>query len=205
MNHWKEALQTLCDLYFQSGRSIDWIVVGSASSVLQGAVMQPNDLDIYTRHQTGVEQFASLLEPFQLRERCDLPHHDANWLSSKEDPYYTQTFASGFTWIKGRWKLNSFPVEVVHISDPAGIPDSDQGEGIWEGGKYIWDQARYAAFHGYRIPLVPLEIQLESNLRRKRQDRVEAILDALRTRGFDAALLQKAVSKANYDTIRGVI
>ncbi|WP_240417044.1 hypothetical protein [Paenibacillus periandrae] len=205
MKDWEEALTTFCKLYFNSGMQIDWILVGSVGSVIQGADMNPNDIDIYTKDWVGVEQLAGLLEPFQLDEKSDLPYHDANWLSSKEEPYHTQTFSTGFTWTKGRWRVNSFLLEVVHISESAGIPDSEDGEGIWEGGKYIWNKARYVDFDHIRIPLIPLEIQLESNLRRKRQDRIDAIMHALKAGGLDEELLNKALSTSHYHLVKQLL
>ncbi|KHL96881.1 hypothetical protein QW71_04445 [Paenibacillus sp. IHB B 3415] len=85
-------------------------------------------------------------------------------------------------------------MEVVHISDSAGIPDSEDGAGIWEGGQAIWNYARRLPFEGYTVPVVPLEIQLESNIRRNRTERVEAILRVFKDRGYNETLLQKALS-----------
>ncbi|OXM85591.1 hypothetical protein [Paenibacillus rigui] len=205
MSHWKEALSTFCNLYFNSGKQIDWILVGSAGSALQGAGMSPNDIDIYTKKLEGVGEISELLKSFQLEEKSPFPYHDSNWLSSKEEPYFTQSFPSGFTWTKGRWKMHSFPLEVVHISDSAGIPDSEDGEGIWEGGKYIWDKKQYVDFQSFDIPLVPLEIQLESNLRRQRQDRIQEIINVLKARGYNEKLLRTAVSSSNHEYLKGLL
>lgn len=199
MGNWEEALNTYCEIYYQSGKKFDWIVVGSVGSVLQGAVMEPNDIDIYTKDVQGIEAISNLLSHFQLERKSELSQNDSNWLSSIEEPYFTQTFDSGFTWTKGRWKINSFYLEAVCISNSAGIPDSELGGGIWEGGKFIWELARYVNFIEHTVPVVPLEIQLESNLRRKRQDRRDTIVTALNTFGHDQELLNKALSTANLE------
>ncbi|WP_410769415.1 hypothetical protein [Fontibacillus sp. BL9] len=194
---WSQALKTFCDLYSESNLTTEWIIVGSVGSVLQRAMMEPNDLDIYVRRREDVDQLATLMKEFNLESKSGLSYSDPGWLSSDEEPYFTQSFPSGFTWTKGKWKIHDFHAEVVQISNPAGIPDSVDGEGIWEGGKYIWDLTKKVEFENHWVPVVPLEIQLESNIRRNRQDRADAILNALLTHGYDRPLLNKALSKTN--------
>lgn len=93
--------------------------------------------------------------------------------------------------------INGFNVEVVHISNPAGIPDSLNGDGMWEGGQYIWSHYKNVRIGEYTIPTIPLEIQLESNLRRKRQERMESIITGLKKYGYDKDLIKKALSSQN--------
>ncbi|WP_339319603.1 hypothetical protein [Paenibacillus sp. FSL R10-2734] len=196
MSSWEQALSKVCELYFSSKikSNFEWILVGSVGSVLQGCEMTPGDVDIYTKNIEGIEQLAELFKGFSLLDKCEFPHGD-NWLSSLEEPTYTQTFPSGFTWTKGSWIIDGFKVEVVHISNSAGIPDSMEGDGIWEGGQYIWNHFKNVTIGQYTIPTVPLEIQLESNLRRKRSDRTQAIIIALQKYGYDKELIEKALSK----------
>lgn len=199
---WEKALETFCSLYFPSQIDCSWVIVGSVGSALQGARMSPGDLDIYVEHRGDMAKLAAVLESFSLKSCSVYPTTDGGWLSSIEEPTFTQSFPSGFTWTKGKWMIQHFDVELVQISDPAGIPDSEMGEGIWEGGQYIWTYARLIPFGQFSIPVVPLEIQLESNLRRRRQDRVEAIIEALRINGYDRELLNKALSSANKERIK---
>ncbi|MCR8656632.1 hypothetical protein [Paenibacillus endoradicis] len=199
---WDNALETFCELYYKSNLKCDWILVGSVSSVLQTAQMIPNDIDIYVKNKEDVSKLASLLSTYSITKKSERSYFESEWLSSVEDPYFTQTFPSGFTWTKGKWMINQFNVEVVHIADSAGIPDSDTGEGIWEGGKYIWSLATHVEFRNYNIPIVPLEIQLESNLRRNRQDRVDTIIHTMKNCGYNNELLKKALSHNHYDRFK---
>jgi hypothetical protein len=196
MNSWETALSKVCELYFSSevNSKLEWILVGSVGSVLQGCEMTPGDVDIYTKNKEGIAQFAELLKEYSLLDKCEFPYGE-NWLSSLEEPAYTQTFSSGFSWTKGSWIIDGFKVEVVHISNSAGIPDSMDGDGIWEGGRFIWNHCKNVTIGRYTIPTVPLEIQLESNLRRQRSDRTQAIITALQKYGYDQELIEKALSK----------
>ncbi|WP_342422077.1 hypothetical protein [Paenibacillus sp. FSL E2-0178] len=191
---YSEALKAVCERYAKSGADCKWIIVGSVASVLQGAEMTPGDLDLYAQNAGDAAVIASVLEPFSLKVKPPLSWEQPGWLSSIEEPLFTQSFASGFTWTKGKWIIEGFDVEAVHISDSAGIPDSEDGAGIWEGGQSIWSYAKQVPFDGYTVPVVPLEIQLESNIRRNRMDRAEAILRVFKDRGYNETLLQKALS-----------
>lgn len=193
LSNWEKALSKICEIYFNTESRMDWILVGSVGSVLQGCDMTPGDIDIYVKDQESVGQFAELLQSYSLPSKVG-EKHDENWLSSIEEPIFTQTFPSGFTWTKGRWKIEGVDVEVVNISNSAGIPDSQTGDGIWEGGKYIWDLYKKVSFGPYTIRTVPLEIQLESNYRRQRQERIDAIIKAMKTYGYDEELLKKSLS-----------
>lgn len=196
MRQWERALSRICELCNQSESPIEWLLVGSAGSVLQGCEMEPGDIDIYIRNSQDVQQFAELLRPFSLASRSEFSHGE-QWLSSLEEPTFTQTFGSGFSWTKGRWIIDDFTVEAVHISNSAGIPDSMEGDGIWEGGQYIWSLCNKVQLGDFTMAAVPLEIQLESNLRRKRKDRVQSIIHAMQQGGYDKELVEKALSKEN--------
>ncbi|TLS37080.1 hypothetical protein [Pseudalkalibacillus caeni] len=193
---WRSALGIVCHRYFRSDENIEWMLVGSAGSVLQGCEMDPGDVDIYVKRKEDVSRFAELLSEFSLPNQ-DNQTNSNDWYSTKGEAVFHQTFPSGFSWSKARWNINGCDVEVVHISNAAGIPDSLTGDGIWEGGQYIWSHFKEVKAGEYTIPAVPLEIQLESNLRRKRGDRVEAILNALKTNGYDRELITKALSTQN--------
>lgn len=192
--NWNKALEVFVENYTRSGAECKWILVGSVASVLQGAEMVPHDLDLYVSSIEDAAIIASVLESYSLKFKSPLSYEDGGWLSSVEEPLFTQSFASGFTWTKGKWIIGGFDVEVVHISDSAGIPDSEDGQGIWEGGPAIWSYAKTVSFAGYPVPVVPLEIQLESNIRRNRSGRIEAILQVFQEKGYDETLLQKALS-----------
>ncbi len=200
-----ELMQTLEKISIAirlSGLKVDWILVGSAGSVLQGCELEANDIDIYTKTESGVDQFAKIFEKYAHHEKSSHSSEDVNWKSSLEEPTFTQTFPWGFSWKKGKWMINGSEVEAVHIMNSAGIPDSMDGEGIWEGGQYIWELAKPITLNDFTFQTVPLEIQLESNLRRERTDRVAAIIQTLNRNGTNHTLLQQALSAKHYEQVK---
>ena len=199
---WAEALKTFCAMYCATNNPARWILVGSAASVLQGAEIEPRDIDIYVNSREEVAELSGMMSRYCQEQPSRHPLYRQEWFSSIAEPYRTESYPSGFTWTKGRWRIGAFPLEVVHIDDSGGIPDSVEGDGIWEGGRYIWEYAKPVAFSGFTIPVVPLEIQLESNLRRGREERARKIAEALKKYGCDEALLAKAISVKHQEYLR---
>lgn len=169
-------------------------------NITSGSALYPAEgMSLYCAAKAGLNMLTRCVGLEQNKDNpvnIELPYHDTNWLSSNEELYFTQTFPSGFTWMKGKWLIHSFPVEVVQISNSAGIP-----EGIWEGGQYIWQYVKGVKFEEFVVPVVPLEIQLESNMRRGREDRTKSILNALQRNGYDRSLLAKALSTKHLERI----
>jgi hypothetical protein len=145
--------------------------------------MEPRDLDILVPSMDHLRKLYDFVNPSMGME------------ASPE--IVSETFPGGFEWHKVQWNVEGFTTEAVYIASGGGIPDGTEGEGIWEGGQHIWSLIRYAPFRGYSIPVVPLEVQLESQLRRGREDRATTIIKTLQARGVDESILQKSLSHAN--------
>lgn len=162
------------------------------------------DIDFYTKTETesGVDLFAKIFEKYAHQVKNKHSIEDINWKSSLEEPTFTQTFSRGFSWKKEKWMINGTEVEAVHIMNSAGIPDSKDGEGIWEGGQYIWELAKPITLNDFTFQTVPLEIQIESNLHRERTDRVAAIIQALNRNGINHVLLKQALSIKHYEQVK---
>jgi hypothetical protein len=58
---------------------------------------------------------------------------------------------------------------------------------------------RRVPFRGHQVPAVPLEIQLETNLRRGFQQRVTEIIALFQRHEYDMALVEKALSECHLD------
>jgi hypothetical protein len=91
--------------------------------------------------------------------------------------------------------VHGINLEIAHITAPEGFPTSEEGAGIWKAGPEIRPYLRHVSFADLRIPVVPLEIQLETNLQRGLEDRAAEIVSVLRKSGRDRALIEKALTK----------
>ncbi|MEM7029781.1 MAG: hypothetical protein AAF629_09460 [Chloroflexota bacterium] len=170
-----------------------WAIAGSVASVLNGCQFEPGDLDILACRPEGVYQFAEAMMIFA-PEDCPHPEQDEAWFSSKDLPVSVYE-EYGFQWYFCRWVVADFEVEVAHIIPPVGTPISKDGAGIWEGGAEVWPHIRTVPFQGNQVPVVPLEIQLESNMNRGLKDRIAEIVHIFRTQRYNRPLLEQSLSR----------
>ncbi len=167
-------------------------IIGSVASALQGCRVSPRDLDILAVEPETTRRFAALMSAYT-PAHCEHPTDHAQWLSSTETPLSTGPDEWGFFWHFGRWEIGDMKVEVAHIAAPEGFPTSEDGAGIWEAGPEIWPYVRCVPFAGTLVPVVPLEIQLQTSFARGMEERTAAIVSALRQNGYDSTLIQKAL------------
>lgn len=198
---WRSVLEQVLEISYDSLErdEVRWATVGSVASVLHGCQISPNDIDILAAKPEGAYRFAELMSAYA-PPKCEYPPGDANWRSSEELSVASGPDPDGFMWHFGRWYVDSFKVEIAHIVAPEGYPTSSESAGIWEAGPEIWPYLRDVPFAGYQVPLVPLEIQLETNLRRGLKDQVEEIIAVFQRDGYDRALIQKSLSSEHLKT-----
>jgi hypothetical protein len=82
---------------------------------------------------------------------------------------------------------------------------SADGAGIWEAGPEIWPHIRMVYFGGRPVPVVPLEIQLETSLSRGLEDRVAAIIAAIREGGYDRDLVEMALNREHMEAFESLM
>ncbi len=170
-----------------------WALIGSAATALQGCPVTPRDLDFLTQHPQGVRGFVARLAEF-MPDTCPHRIEDPDWISSAAHPISHGPDEYGYTWHFARWKIHGLKVEAAHIAPPKGFRTSEDGNGIWEAGPEIWPHIVTTVAGSLRVPVVPLELQLGTNMQRGLDDRVRAIIGLLRKRGHDAELLQRALT-----------
>ncbi len=203
---WQEGLRTVLEHVYDplDRERLAWAVVGSTATALQGCRVVPHDLDLLTQEPASVFRFAELLAPFEAAESTE-----SFFLSTREVPVFVGPMG-GLDWHFGRWMIAGVSVEVAHIAPPEGWSDSPS-DSVWECGPAPWPHARRACFEGYSVPVVPLEIQVGTNLARGRTEtgedlsaRVAEIARVFRAAGYDRALLEWALSPshlARFDAI----
>ena len=192
---WERALDTVLRVAppLFGGEEHRCAVIGSVASALQGCQVSPRDLDLLAIRPEEVTRFAELMWAYTPKH-VEHPADHADWLSSQETPLSTGPDDHGFVWHFGRWMVDDVKVEMAHIAPPEGFAMSADGAGIWEAGPEIWPHIRMAPFGGRPVPVVPLEIQLETCLSRELVDRVAEIIAVFREGGYDRELVEKALA-----------
>ena len=195
---WELALKTVLRVAepLFAGDEPPCAVIGSVASALQGCQLAPRDLDLLAARPEEVVRFAELMWAYAPAQ-VEHPTGHADWLSSEEQPLSIGPDDYGFVWHFGRWLVDGVKVEMAHIAAPEGFPMSADGAGIWEAGPEIWPHLRHVLFAGLRVPVVPLEIQIQTSMSRGLEERTAQITAVLQQSSCDRDLVQKALSKAH--------
>jgi hypothetical protein len=199
---WEAALQVMLESCAEAleNEGVSWAIVGSVASALQGCRVTPGDIDFLVKKPEDIVRFTRLMAAY-VPERCDYSPEDAdNWHSSRKLPVHSGPDDYGFTWHFARWVVEGTKLEAAHIEPPEGFPGSDQGGGIWEAGPELWGHVKTIPFAGYEAPVAPLEIQLGTNMLRGLQDRVREIVAIFQARGYDRALVDRALRPSHLET-----
>jgi len=198
---WQKALAQVLRLTDVPLRKagVQWALVGSAATALQGCAVTPGDLDWLFLEPGGVDVFARLMAPFAPTSCPSEPGTDS-WVSTKAAPIADGPDPSHFEWRWGRWYVQGFKVEAANIRAPDGIQGAEPG--IWENGPRMWPHSRRVAFGPWKVRVPPLEVQLATSARRGLTDRTEAIVQTLHHVGTDERLLNESLGG---DDLRGLL
>lgn len=206
---WQAALERLLVEINQPLQSSQtgWVIAGSVATAIQGCTLIPGDIDILTQTASGVFRVADLLAKYA-PDHCPFAPGTEGWHSSHAMPVTDPSLGlSEYKWHFGRWYVEGFKVEVAHISPPVVAKtekptytsEERRGEGIWENGPEIWQYVKWVAFAGYTVPVIPLEIQLETNLKRGYKARITEIIRVFSEQGYERALVRRSLSKDHLD------
>ncbi|MGA4994966.1 hypothetical protein [Nonomuraea bangladeshensis] len=143
-------------------------VGGTGAALLQGVRLPVGDLDLLVARRKDVDAFAAALSSFPCL-------YTPSWL-----PESAQYFA--------RYEVNGVHVEISTVERET---DSDAMECI---GRGPWQHYVLITCGPYRVPAVRLELRLATELLRDRPDRYEPLLDYLAEHGYDADLLDRAMT-----------
>ncbi|MEV0383429.1 hypothetical protein [Nonomuraea sp. NPDC050643] len=143
-------------------------VGGTGAALLQGVHLPVGDVDILVAQRRDVDTFAAALSSFPCL-------YAASWL-----PASSQYFA--------RYEVNGVHLEISTVEQET---DSDEMECI---GRGPWQHHVLITCGSHRVPVVRLELRLATELLRDRSDRYEPLLDHMAAQGFDADLLNRAMT-----------
>jgi predicted nucleotidyltransferase len=194
-NKYEQSLKKFLDIthetYQEKGHEI--IICGSMSTYLQGCKIKPNDIDILANNQKTVELIAELMVEYEVSES---PSQDVNeWLSNKTRNIFEEvTEDAKEQWYMGRWILNGVKIEVAYMVSESALKQSRKNRYIWENGPDMIPYVKTVDFQGYQIKVIPLEIQLMTNLRRGLDDRVTEIIRVFSKEGYNFELLKISLS-----------
>ncbi|QVK18938.1 hypothetical protein KHQ81_04300 [Mycoplasmatota bacterium] len=202
---WKKILKQFLLENYDLLKETNWMIMGSMATALQGCNIIPNDMDIIMKNKKDVYLLAKLMDKYAINESNEeAVHYNDNWKSTKKNPTLEDEYdKTKDCWTFGRWFMEAYKIECASIIPPEDyLCNKKESDGIWEGGPEIWKYKKYVNFDNYIIPVVPLEVQLETNLSRNYQDRVDKIIDLFNTYSFDKELLIYSLSKKNKEKIR---
>ena len=178
-----------------------WAIIGSVATALQGCRVSPRDIDILAMNPEGVFRFAEMMVDYT-PARCEVQEDHNAWYSSEQELLREGPDDFGYVWTFARWIIDGLKVEVAHIVGPEGGGPTAPGAGIWEAGPEIWPHVREVCYRGHPVPVVPLEIQLETCLRRGLEPRVSEIVRALLRGGYNNGLIELGLNKDHLDQFR---
>ena len=127
---WRMALQHA--VVRLADTRIEWLVIGSAASALQGVEIEPRDVDLLFRTREDLMAFVRKMHGLT-PSSPEAPLSVEDWRSSQAQPIKTETFPGAFTWHKAAWDIEGVRLDATAIENN-GVPDSLHGDGVWEGG-----------------------------------------------------------------------
>ena len=198
---WQAALQQVLDTAYETlaAQGIAWTVAGSTSTALQGCQISPGDVELVTQEPESVIQIANLLSTFHA-SHCDVDSpEDGPWYSTAVVPVFIGSYW-GLDWHFGRWIMADFDVEVAHVVTPGGHPSFRGTDGVWDADPQIWSHLRTVPFGGYEVPVIPMEIQIETCFLRWKgfgearfEERIMEIVRVFKENGYDRSLAEWAL------------
>ena len=191
---WRMALQHA--VVRLADTRIEWLVIGSAASALQGVEIEPRDVDLLFRTREDLMAFVRKMHGLT-PSSPEAPLSVEDWRSSQAQPIKTETFPGAFTWHKAAWDIEGVRLDAT-ASENNGVPDSLHGDGVWEGGDHVWSFVTRAQ----DLPVVALEVQLESCLRRDLDSRARAIAVCLQHSGYAVERLVQVLSRGHLERVR---
>ena len=163
----QETLVVVLDHSMPACAQIEYRLVGTAASLLQGVSLPVGDVDILVKERESVDAFGSALASFQcLSAPAWMPH---------ARQYYAEYEVNGVG---------------VGFSTVEAETESDGIECL---GRGPWEHYVLVPCGPYTIPVVALELRLVSELSRNRPDRYIPLTRHMQVHGCDIELVRRGM------------
>ncbi|MCK9858671.1 hypothetical protein [Paenibacillus sp. ATY16] len=120
---------------------------------------------------------------------------DGSWFSTIATPIRAFTDFDN-NWTFARLMVHEIKVELANIQ-PLIHNAYIHGSGFWENGPHVWEHIKLVPYKDVTLPVVPLEIQLETNMNRELDNRVKEISRVFRAQGYNQWLIEYALNERN--------
>jgi hypothetical protein len=147
---WEEALLGFIDRL--SGTDIDWWLTGSCAACLRGVSIEPHDVDIMLRSK------------------------DIDRVNDIFADYVIEPIRSSKGWVVANFGVLFMNARIDLAFDPEYFVDSPDPADF---GPHAMKNLEELNWKGHIVRIPPLELQLQVNKRRGRNDRVKSIEDYL--------------------------
>ncbi|MFC3747077.1 hypothetical protein [Paenibacillus sp. GCM10012306] len=169
---------------------MDWIVVGSVASKIQGCEdIQPNGLDILLKQSADVERIAQLFTDY-LPETNPSPIFNKHWLSTTDAPTYSMNEGEN-KWSFLRLNIDGVIIEIANTASDEYLELSSK----------VWKMRRVEDYLGMSIPVAPLEVQLHSNYELAKPERIKVIREVIQLQNRDVSFMENYLSESAYQQL----
>jgi len=185
---------------------IRFVFAGSVSCLIQGCEIVPGDIDLLVSKSNDVYKIVSNLSEFI---NYNVIFHgeeatDENWLSTVTSPIRAFTDIADNNWTFARLMVHDIKLEVANIQ-PLIQNEYIHGSGFWENGPLVWEHIKLVPYKDISLPVIPLEIQLETNMNRELESRIKEISRVFRTHGYNQWLVEHALNERNRARLQEIL
>lgn len=177
---------------------VRFVFAGSVSSFIQGCEISPGDIDILVPESDDVHKIVFIFGNF-INERVFLNEKETpieDWFSTVSSPIKSFTDFADNHWTFARIMIHKMKLEIANI-EPMIQNDYIQGSGFWENGPHVWEHVIFLPYKDLLLPVIPLEIQLETNMNRNLEGRIKEINRVFQNTCYNEELINYALNEEN--------
>ncbi|MBM7603045.1 hypothetical protein JOC75_001015 [Metabacillus crassostreae] len=183
---------------------IPFVFAGSVSSLIQGCDITPGDIDILVPQSIQVHKIALILSEYLMEESNDPNTRIETWVATTAMPVKKFVDYASNEWTFSRLFVDGVKLEIANIQ-PVNNEEYINGSGFWENGPHIWQHTILIPFKDIELPIIPLEIQLETNMNRNLESRINEIIKVIRSKGYNEKLIDYALNQTNRKKFQEII